>query len=97
MQPFHATAIAIAAALAFGPTASAQTPDQSLPPRDVGAPMCNDFATDQEAVAYCMERFGLTLYCGGRDRDRDEMPCECNAGGPQAEAQACRSRQKGEK
>ncbi len=50
---------------------------------------CRDFANYQEVVAFCEARYGTTIYCGGLDRDRDGLPCECTVGGPDSATDVC--------
>jgi hypothetical protein len=62
-----------------------------------GRTYCSHFPTFQDARDYCLAEYGTTLWCGGLDRDRDSLPCECNPGGPDEHEQACISmREEGE-
>lgn len=59
---------------------------------ETGRRCCRHFPTYQDAVAWCLAHHGSTTGCGGLDRDRDGLPCECNPGGPEADERACVNR-----
>ena len=81
---------AVTAVMALGDEAVAQASgDVSAEAREGGRAFCEDFPTYDDAVNYCLERYGTTVGCGGLDRDRDGMPCECNEGGAEASETAC--------
>ncbi|UOM34976.1 hypothetical protein [Acuticoccus sp. I52.16.1] len=85
-----ATLVAIAAGPAVPSAAQTLAPYRLTPDAPPGGPRyCKHFPSYRDAAAYCLATFGTTVGCGGLDRDRDGLPCECNAGGAEADTRAC--------
>jgi len=83
MRPRHFPAIAVPAALT--PAIVLAAGDGPPAPH----PTCADFPTYEAALAWCIARYGTSVGCGGLDRDRDGMPCECNPGHAAADRRTC--------